>query len=154
MEMVHVQKKIRQQTEMQNSETFWFLWTPRHPPVLLNPDLHPQPCRQIGIPSQAIWWRHPIPAVLSHASTSQPSLQDPKLLSLSSNWPEKELITLQLTLHYLCVDFFWPFYVYSQIGQMAGPAEQINIKFTLQLLLSGGNWWAASKLLVRKDRWA
>ncbi|RMC14776.1 hypothetical protein DUI87_06951 [Hirundo rustica rustica] len=32
-----------------------------------------------------------------------------------------------------------PFYVFSQIGQMAGPAEQITIKFTLQFLLSGGN---------------
>lgn len=99
------------------------------------------------------WWRHPIPAVLSHAPTSHPALQDPQLLFLSCNWPEKELITLQLSRHYVCVDF-WPFYVYSQISQMAGPAEQITIKFTLQLLLSGGNWWAASKLLGRKDRWA
>lgn len=36
---------------------------------------------------------------------SRPTLQEPQLLSLSCNWPEKELIAWQLSLRYVCVDF-------------------------------------------------
>lgn len=39
----------------------------------------------------------------------------------------------------MCLLVFWPGSVYSQIGQMACPTEQITIKFTLQFLVSGGN---------------
>lgn len=52
----------------------------------------------------------------------------------------------------MCVLIFSPFYLYSQTGQMAGPAEQITIKFTLQFLLSGGNWWTASFKVIMEEK--
>lgn len=78
---------------MSSSSQVWFPVNSKPSPVLLNADLHLHPCRQISITGCFIrWWRHLIPAVFSHASTSHPTLQDLQLLFLCSNWPEKELI--------------------------------------------------------------